>query len=381
MSDDFKTCVMIGLGYIGLPTAAVIARTGITVLGVDINQRDRRHDQLRRMPDRGEGPARAGGRDGRRRAALGRDQPSPGDVFVIAVPTPFEGTYKPDLSYVEAATRSIAPVLAKGNLVLLESTIPVGTTEQAARWIEMLRPDLTVSHRGSEDGRVADVLVAHCPERVLPGQMLRELVENDRVIGGVCKRGGRAGPGLLQDLRQGRLPDHRRAHGGALQADRERLPRRQHRLRQRAVGDLRGIRHQRLGADRPRQPSPARQHPAARPRRRRPLHRRRPVVHRLGHGRQGAADPRGALDQQRPAAAGGAEGAGEARGGGGQHPLHRLLRPLLQAQHRRRAREPGDRGGRVSREGTAAVASRRAVCRWSSRSSRRCRSTSPASPT
>ncbi len=187
MSDQFKTCVMIGLGYIGLPTAVVIARTGIDVVGVDINPRT--VDTI----NAGECPIEENGLPemirevvaaGRLKAATA---PSEGDVFVIAVPTPFEGTYKPDLSYVEAATRSIAPVLRKGNLVLLESTIPVGATEQAARWIEMLRPDLTVSRRGSGDGVVADVLVAHCPERILPGQMLRELVENDRVIGGVCR--------------------------------------------------------------------------------------------------------------------------------------------------------------------------------------------------
>ena len=143
---------MIGLGYIGLPTAAVIARTGITVIGVDINQR------IVETINAGHCPIEEPGLPelvaemvaaGRLSAAT---KPSPGDVFVIAVPTPFEGSYKPDLSYVEAATRSIAPVLQKGNLVIVESTIPVGATEQVARWIEMLRPDLTVSHRGAERG-------------------------------------------------------------------------------------------------------------------------------------------------------------------------------------------------------------------------------------
>lgn len=193
MSDDFKTCVMIGLGYIGLPTAAVIARTGIKVLGVDINRHTVDTINSGKCPIEEKGLpelVKEMVASGRLSAAT---SPSPGDVFVIAVPTPFEGSYKPDLSYVEAATRSIAPVLAKGNLVLLESTIPVGATEQAARWIEMLRPDLTVSHRGGEAGRVADVLVAHCPERILPGQMIRELVENDRVIGGVCKAAAERG--------------------------------------------------------------------------------------------------------------------------------------------------------------------------------------------
>lgn len=170
MSNDFSTCVMIGLGYIGLPTAAVIARTGIKVLGVDINQRT--VDTI----NAGECPIEEQGlpelvtemvASGRLSAST---RPSPGDVFVIAVPTPFEGTYKPDLSYVEAATRSIAPVLRKGNLVLLESTIPVGATEQAARWIEMLRPDLTVSRRGSGEERVADVLVRIAPNASFPAR-------------------------------------------------------------------------------------------------------------------------------------------------------------------------------------------------------------------
>ncbi len=203
MSDEFRTCVMIGLGYIGLPTAAVIARTGITVLGVDINQRTVDTINAGKCPIEEKGLPELVAEmvaAGRLSAAT---KPSPGDVFIIAVPTPFEGTYKPDLSFVEAATRSIAPVLAKGNLVLLESTIPVGATEQAARWIEMLRPDLTVSHRGSAEGTVADVLVAHCPERILPGQMLRELVENDRVIGGVCKPAAERGRAFYKTFVKG----------------------------------------------------------------------------------------------------------------------------------------------------------------------------------
>jgi UDP-N-acetyl-D-mannosaminuronic acid dehydrogenase len=120
-----------------------------------------------------------------------RTEPGPGDVFIIAVPTPFTGGYRPDLSHVAAAARSIAPVLRKGNLLIVESTIPVGATEQVARWIEALRPDLLCARRGG-DG-VPDVFVAHCPERVLPGQMLKELVQNDRVIGGVCSASGQAG--------------------------------------------------------------------------------------------------------------------------------------------------------------------------------------------
>jgi len=203
MSDDFKTCVMIGLGYIGLPTAAVIARTGIKVLGVDVNRKIVDAINAGQCPIEEKGLPELVAEMVAAGLLSAATTPSPGDVFVIAVPTPFEGTYKPDLSYVEAATRSIAPVLAKGNLVLLESTIPVGATEQAARWIELLRPDLTVSHRGTEEGRVADVLVAHCPERILPGQMLRELVENDRVIGGVCKAAAERGGAFYKSFVKG----------------------------------------------------------------------------------------------------------------------------------------------------------------------------------
>jgi UDP-N-acetyl-D-mannosaminuronic acid dehydrogenase len=203
MSDDFRTCVMVGLGYIGLPTAAVIARAGIRVLGVDINPAVVETINSGRCPIEEPGLPELLAEmvaAGRLTAAT---RPAAGDVFVIAVPTPFEHTYKPDLSFVEAATRSIAPVLEKGNLVLLESTIPVGATEQAARWIEMLRPDLTVSRRGADESRVADVLVAHCPERILPGQMIRELVDNDRVIGGVCPASARRGQAFYKTFVEG----------------------------------------------------------------------------------------------------------------------------------------------------------------------------------
>lgn len=190
-ASAFETCVIVGLGYIGLPTSVVVARTGIKVVGVDINPR------IVDLVNAGQCPIDephlpealaelvAGGR------ITAQAEPSRGDVYVIAVPTPFTGGYKPDLSYVEAATRSIAPMLRKGNLVIVESTIPVGTTEQVARWIETLRPDLTCARRGS--AAMPDILVAHCPERVLPGQMIKELVENDRIIGGVCEASAQAG--------------------------------------------------------------------------------------------------------------------------------------------------------------------------------------------
>lgn len=106
--------------------------------------------------------------------------------FLIAVPTPFKGSNEPDLSYVRAASESIAPVLKKGDIVILESTSPVGTTEQMLQWMAAARPDLRFPSEGAE-GTNIDIHVAYCPERVLPGHVIRELVENDRIIGGVTE--------------------------------------------------------------------------------------------------------------------------------------------------------------------------------------------------
>src|SRR5262249_30668087 len=116
---------------------------------------------------------------GKLRAAT---RPATADAFIVAVPTPFMDGHVPDVSFVEAATRAIGPVLQRGNLVILESTSPVGTTEAICRWLARERPDLSFPH---ERGESADVQVAYCPERVLPGNTLEELVRNDRVIGGM----------------------------------------------------------------------------------------------------------------------------------------------------------------------------------------------------
>src|SRR3546814_9522731 len=107
---------------------------------------------------------------------------APADSFVIAVPTPHDEEHRPDISHVLSAARAIAPVLAPGNLVILESTSPVGTTEKVAAQIAELRPDLKVP--GACTG-AADIFIAHCPERVLPGRILVEMVDNDRCIGGI----------------------------------------------------------------------------------------------------------------------------------------------------------------------------------------------------
>jgi len=191
ISPSPGTAVVLGLGYIGLPTSVVMARAGLRVIGVDINI-----DTVRTV-NSGECPieepflAQALAEVVAKGQFHATTRPATGDVFIVAVPTPFTGGYKPDLTYVEAAISSIAPVLEKGNLVLIESTIPVGTTEMVARWIETLRPDLACARRGSP--QVPDLFIAHCPERVLPGQMLKELVENDRIIGGVDDASTHAG--------------------------------------------------------------------------------------------------------------------------------------------------------------------------------------------
>ena len=184
--SEFKTCNMVGMGYIGLPTAAIMAASGIRVIGVDIQQSTVDSVNAGECPIEEPGlPALIANvvKDGRLTAGT---IPQPADAFVIAVPTPFRGAYKPDLTYVEIAIRSIAPILKPGDLVLIESTIPVGATEQATEWLRELRPDLSFPRRVGK-GAPPEVYVAHSPERILPGQMLRELVENDRVLGGVDK--------------------------------------------------------------------------------------------------------------------------------------------------------------------------------------------------
>lgn len=177
-----KTISIVGLGYIGLPTAAMFAARKIKVIGVDINQKI--VDTINRgqihivEPDLGMVVSTAVAK-GYLRATT---QPEPADAFLLAVPTPFKGDHEPDLAYVEAASKSISKVLKKGDLVILESTSPVGTTEQIAAWLSESRPDLTFPQTHGEE---SDIRVAHCPERVLPGQVLLELIQNDRVIGGM----------------------------------------------------------------------------------------------------------------------------------------------------------------------------------------------------
>ncbi len=179
--------IVIGLGYIGLPTAAILASHGISVLGVDCNQsvvETINQGQIHIVEPELDSLVETAVDSGHLRATV---TPEKGDVFMIAVPTPFKGTHEPDLSYIESAAKAIAPVLQKGNMVILESTVPVGATEKLMQWLQLDRPDLAFP-ASDKEGRAADITIGHCPERVLPGHVVRELVENDRIIGGITKQ-------------------------------------------------------------------------------------------------------------------------------------------------------------------------------------------------
>ncbi|MBI5643976.1 MAG: UDP-N-acetyl-D-mannosamine dehydrogenase [Deltaproteobacteria bacterium] len=175
MKRSRKICV-IGLGYIGLPTASLLATKGFKVVGVDVNEEAVRlinDGKIHIVEPDLDILVKSAVNSGNLSASL---KPEEADFFIIAVPTPFKDGHQPDLSYVEAATEAIIPYLSEGNLVVLESTSPVGTTDMIHSRILKARKEL--------EGRIFS---AHCPERVLPGHILRELVDNDRIIGGVDK--------------------------------------------------------------------------------------------------------------------------------------------------------------------------------------------------
>jgi UDP-N-acetyl-D-mannosaminuronic acid dehydrogenase len=195
-----NTISIIGLGYIGLPTATLFASRKLQVVGVDVSP----HvvDTINRGDIHIVEPeldilVRTAVGAGYLRATM---RPEPADAYVIAVPTPLTDDHKPDLSYIESAARSIAPVLAKGNLVILESTSPVGTTELLADWLAEMRPDLSFPRQA---GPASDIRVAHCPERVLPGRIVHELVANDRIVGGMTSRCSEAAVALYRLVVQG----------------------------------------------------------------------------------------------------------------------------------------------------------------------------------
>ena len=195
-----KTLSVIGLGYIGLPTAAVFASRKIKVIGVDVSEKavnTINRGEIHIVEPELDIAVHAAVTQGYLKATL---QPEPADAFIMAVPTPFNDDYSADLSYIQAASKAIAPVLQKGNLVILESTSPVGATEQMAAWLAEFRPDLTFPQT---HGEVSDIRIAHCPERVLPGHVMRELIENDRVIGGMTPLCSEAAVALYKTFVQG----------------------------------------------------------------------------------------------------------------------------------------------------------------------------------
>lgn len=184
--SNFSKISVIGLGYIGLPTAAIFASRKIKVVGVDVNEDTvdtiNRGDIHIIEPDL-DMVVHAAVTEG---FLCATTSPESADAFLIAVPTPFQGTnHDPDLGFIESAAKAIAPVLKKNDLVILESTSPVGTTEMLAGWLAQARPDLTFP---DTHGETSDIRIAHCPERVLPGKVMQELILNDRVIGGLTKK-------------------------------------------------------------------------------------------------------------------------------------------------------------------------------------------------
>lgn len=200
MNNQFKHICVIGLGYIGLPTAATFAAHGIKVTGVDVNQ------HAVNMINQGKVHIVEPDLDALVKVVVAkgmlsaRTKPVEADAYIVAVPTPFKDDYQPDLKYIEAASKALAPYLKPGNLVILESTSPVGATEQMAAWLTEARPDLTFPEQA---GEAADILVAHCPERVLPGKVLQELISNDRIIGGMNQLSSTAASNLYKTFVQG----------------------------------------------------------------------------------------------------------------------------------------------------------------------------------
>lgn len=185
---------VIGLGYIGLPTAAILATKGYQVLGCDVSSHAVECINcglIHIIENDLDNLVKSAVQSGQLKAF---SEPQPADVFILAVPTPFKYGHEPDLSFVHAATLSIAPILKPGDLIILESTSPVGTTDKISQWLTDARKDLNIPL--TDVGAVENspygeqIYIAHCPERVLPGQIVRELVENDRIIGGIGQKSG-----------------------------------------------------------------------------------------------------------------------------------------------------------------------------------------------
>ncbi|MCW8039109.1 UDP-N-acetyl-D-mannosamine dehydrogenase [Acinetobacter entericus] len=200
MNSQFKHICVIGLGYIGLPTAATFAAHGVKVTGVDVNQ------HAVDMINQGKVHIVEPDLDALVKVVVTKGMlaaqtvPAEADVYIVAVPTPFKDDHQPDLKYIESAAKALAPYLKSGNLVILESTSPVGATEQMSAWLSEARPDLTFPQQA---GEASDIRIAHCPERVLPGKVLQELISNDRIIGGMTQPCSIAASNLYKIFVQG----------------------------------------------------------------------------------------------------------------------------------------------------------------------------------
>ena len=200
--SEIRTVSVIGMGYIGLPTCAIFASRGLDVIGIDVNPMvvDKVNQGLIHIvePDL-DGLIQKVVANGKLKAFT---RPQPADVFIITVPTPITEDKKPDIDYVIAAARSIAPMLKTGDLVMLESTSPVGTTRAITKLLAGLRPELRFPDTYGEE---ADILVAYSPERVLPGKILTELVNNDRSIGGMSQKSSERAAALYSSFVTGKL--------------------------------------------------------------------------------------------------------------------------------------------------------------------------------
>lgn len=200
--SEIKTVSVVGMGYIGLPTCAVFASRDLEVIGIDVNA------EVVAKVNRGEIHIVEPDLDGLIQKVVANGKlraftvPQRADAFIIAVPTPMTEDHKPDVSYVLDAARAVAPVLKAGNLVVLESTSPVGTTRRMSALLAELRPDLRFPDAHGEE---ADIMVAYSPERVLPGKVLTELINNDRSIGGLSQKSSQRAAGLYSTFVAGDL--------------------------------------------------------------------------------------------------------------------------------------------------------------------------------
>ena len=199
--NTIKRVAVIGLGYIGLPTAAILATNGVEVIGVDVNQRTVDAVNAGQVPfvepDLG---VHVSGAVSQGHLSASTSTPQ-ADAYIVAVPTPFKEDRSADLSYIEAAAQAIAPQLQGGELLILESTSPPGATEHMAQYILNLRPDLSLDGSDSKPA----ILVAHCPERVLPGRVMIELVTNDRIVGGMTAEAAEKAKHLYAVFCQGEI--------------------------------------------------------------------------------------------------------------------------------------------------------------------------------